>query len=90
MEAYQPLAQEFARLKSEQQIDLLGCEKLFEDPIRGDVVPDAGDTIYHEVYYERYGKKMVAAGDYQQVLTLENHYRPFVSRLVRDCFQVPA
>jgi len=88
--AYEPLREEFERLTAEQKTGALRCEMLFNDPIRMDNVPDACDTIYQEVSYERIGRERINRGDYEQLLTFDRHYRPFVSQLTRQFCRVAA
>jgi len=82
IDAYLPLASEFARLAADQKLQMLETEYLHEDPVRLADIPSASDTIYETAFYEDYGRARVAEGRYSSLITLDGHFRPLAAKLV--------
>ncbi len=80
--SYKPLLHEYESLPEAKRNAMVLSETLYEDPIRLANIPDASDAGYSAVLYEESGRKRQASGLYNDVITLDRHYRPFVRSLV--------
>lgn len=88
---YTPLNHELRRLSEADKVSMLRTERYYPDPVRLDLIPDAADTPYGSVFYEDYGRRMVAEGRYDTPITLDRHFRPMAARLVKEvCPAVPS
>ncbi len=79
---YKPLLHEYEWLPEATRNEMVISETLYEDPIRLANIPDASDAGYSSVFYEDFGRKRQASGLYNEIITLDGHYRPFVRSLV--------
>ena len=79
---YKPLLHEYAGLPEATRSAMITSETLYVDPIRLANIPDASDAGFNCVFYEEFGRKRQASGLYNDIITLDRHYRPFVRTLV--------
>jgi hypothetical protein len=78
---YQPLESEVLRLRQAGKLGYLEEELFFVDPIRAGLIEPPARTRFESAYYEDYGRKMVEAGRYKEVLTFAGHFQPLVQTL---------
>lgn len=81
IEAYAPLAHEFRRFVAEGRTAIGETELYYDDPVRLADIPPASSTVYETVFYEEYGRRMVAEGRYDRLITLADHFVPMARRL---------